>query len=130
VRKALTLAIVVCSLLSGGTPARTPPKKAGGNITAADDRRIEETIKAKLAKSKIGADHFTVHVQGGIATWEGRTSVIQHKGAATRMAKSAGASAVVNKIQIDEAARRKARENLQSGPRHAELKRSELRDHR
>ncbi len=113
----------------GATPAKTPPKKPG-NSTAADDLRIEQAIKAKLAKSKIGADGFTVRVQGGVATWEGRTSVIQHKGAATRMARSAGATAVVNRIQIDDAARRKARENLQSGPRHAELKRSDARDQR
>jgi len=130
VRKALPLAIFISWLLYAGTPVKPAPRKSAGNNAAADDVRIEQAIKAKLAKSKIGADGFTVRVQGGIATWEGRTSVIQHKGAATRMAKSAGATAVVNKIQIDDAARRKARENLQSGPRHAELKRSDLRDQR
>jgi hypothetical protein len=117
-------------LVYAGTPAKPAPKKAAGSSTAADDLRIEQAIKTKLAKSKIGADGFTVHVQGGVATWQGRTSVIQHKGAATRMAKSAGATAVVNKIQIDDEARRKARENLQSGARHAELKRSDVRDQR
>jgi hypothetical protein len=130
VRKALPLAILISVLLYAGAPVKTAPKKAVGSSTAADDLRIEQAIKTKLAKSKIGADGFTVHVQGGIATWEGRTAVIQHKGAATRMAKTAGATAVVNKIQIDDAARRKARENLQSGPRHAELKRSDVRDQR
>jgi hypothetical protein len=128
VRKALPLAILFSWLLYAGTATKTGPKKTGSS--AADDVRIEQTIKAKLAKSKIGADGFTVHVQGGTATWEGRTSVIQHKGAATRMAKTAGATAVVNKIQIDDAARRKARENLQSGARHAELKRTDARDQR
>ena len=38
------------------------------------DAEIEATIKAKLAKSKIGKDGFTVRVQGGIAYWEGRPS--------------------------------------------------------
>lgn len=112
------------------TPAASKPARAAGNFSAKDDARIEAAIKAKLAKSKIGADHFTVKVQGGVATWEGRTSVIQHKGAATRMAKTAGAVAVVNHIQVDEAAKRKAREQMQTGLRKAELKRSEPRDQR
>ena len=55
------------------------------------DEEIEATIKAKLAKSKIGKDGIQVHVKNGIATWTGSTVVMQHKGAATRMAKSAGA---------------------------------------
>ncbi len=122
--------MLTAALVCGAVPAKPQPKRSPGNISAQDDLRIEQTIKAKLAKSKIGLDHFTVHVQGGIATWQGRTSVIQHKGAATRMAKSAGAAAVVNNIEIDEAARRKAREALQSGPRHAQLKRSDSRDER
>src|SRR5947209_15154880 len=128
VRKALPIAILLSCLVYAGSAVQTAPKRTRGNSTAADDVRIEQAIKAKLAKSKIGADGFTVRVQGGVATWEGRTSVIQHKGAATRMAKSAGATAVVNRIQVDEAARRKAREKLQSAPRRAQLKRSEARD--
>ena len=55
------------------------------------DAEIEATIKAKLAKSKIGKDGFQVHVKDRVATWTGSTSVMQHKGAATRMAKTAGA---------------------------------------
>ena len=51
-------------------------------------------------------------VQNGVATIEGKTEVIQHKGAATRMAKSAGASSVVNKVVISDAARSKAAANL------------------
>ena len=38
--------------------------------------------------------------KNGIATWTGATSVMQHKGAATRMAKTAGATQVVNNIKI------------------------------
>jgi hypothetical protein len=130
VKKVIAFVILTATLVCGAVPAKPQPKKSGANISAQDDARIEQAIKAKLAKSKIGADHFTVRVQGGIAKWEGRTSVIQHKGAATRMAKTAGAAAVVNNIQIDEAARRKARENLQSGVRRAQIKRSEPRDER
>jgi osmotically-inducible protein OsmY len=72
---------------------------------ARSDAAIEQTLHAKLAKSKIGKDGFQVHVKEGVATWEGHTSVMQHKGAATRMAKSAGATSVVNHIHIDGAAR-------------------------
>ncbi len=64
------------------------------------DAEIEATIRTKLAKSKIGKDGFTVHVKNGIATWQGSTAVMQHKGAATRMAKTAGAVQVVNNIKI------------------------------
>lgn len=66
------------------------------------DAEIEATIKAKLAKSKIGKDALQVHVKNGIATWTGSTSVMQHKGAATRMAKTAGATQVVNNIKVSE----------------------------
>ena len=130
--KTLLFALLLSVFSFGATqpPPASKPAKAAGNFSAKDDARIEAAIKAKLAKSKIGADHFTVKVQGGVATWEGRTSVIQHKGAATRMAKTAGVAAVVNHIMIDEAAKRKAREQMQTGVRHAELKRSEARDQR
>jgi osmotically-inducible protein OsmY len=76
------------------------------------DAQIDAKIKAKLAKSKIGKDGFKYHVQHGIVTWEGTTGVIQHKGSATRMAKTAGARQVVNNIQISDAARAKAAANL------------------
>jgi hypothetical protein len=91
------------------------------------DAAIEAAIKAKLAKSKIGADGFKVRVQGGVATWEGRTDVVQHKGAATRMAKTAGAIAVNNHIVVSEAARAKAQGNLEAGRRRAQIKRGDAR---
>lgn len=101
------------------------PATLGANRTA--DAQIEATIRFKLAKSKIGADKFQFHVQGGVVTIEGHTDVIQHKGAATRMARTAGAVAVVNHIQISDAAREKAAENLASGRRRAQVKRGEPR---
>jgi osmotically-inducible protein OsmY len=64
------------------------------------DAEVEATIKAKLAKSKIGKDGLQVHVKDGVATWTGTTPVMQHKGAATRMAKAAGAIHVVNNIKV------------------------------
>ena len=88
---------------------------------------METAIRAKLAKSKINTDKFTVHVQGGVATLEGRTDVVQHKGVATRLAKTGGAAAVNNKIQISDAARQKAAKNLTEGRRRAQIKRGEIR---
>jgi hypothetical protein len=80
-----------------------------------------------MAKSKIGADKFRFKVQGGVATIEGKTDVIQHKGAATRMAKTAGAVAVNNHIEISEAAKEKAADNLAKGRRRAQITRGEPR---
>ena len=54
-------------------------------------------------------EKYQVHVQGGVATIEGKTEVVQHKGVATRLAKSAGAVAVVNHIQVSKAGRRPPR---------------------
>lgn len=86
------------------------------------DAEIEATIKAKLAKSKIGKDGFQVHVKNGIATWTGSTSVMQHKGAATRMAKTAGAVQVVNNIKVSDQATQQAAGNLTGAPRRVQVK--------
>jgi len=107
-------------------PAAKKPPPAQGT-TADEDKVIEAAIRVKLDKSKIGKDGFKVHVQGGVATWEGSTGVLQHKGAATRMAKSAGAKAVVNHIKVSDEAKDKAAGNLDQGRRRAQVKRSEPR---
>ena len=91
------------------------------------DARLEAAIRAKFAKSKINEDHFTVHVQGGVATIEGKTDVMQHKGTATRMAKTAGAVAVNNHVQISDAAKQKAAANLEQGRRRVQVKRGDAR---
>ncbi len=109
-------------------PAQTHRRAAAQKQAAIPDARIEAAIRAKFAKSKINADKFQVHVQGGVATIEGRTDVIQHKGVATRLAKSGGAVAVNNHIQISDAARRKAAGNLEKGRRRAQIKRGEARE--
>ena len=106
-------------------PAAKPVPSVGTN--AQQDKDIEAAIRAKLLKSKIGKDGFTVRVQGGVAYWEGSTSVVQHKGAATRMAHTAGAKSVINNIKISDAAKQKAAENLDQGRRRVQISRSETR---
>jgi hypothetical protein len=93
----------------------------------ASDAQIEAAIRAKFAKSKINADHFQVRVQGGVATIEGKTDVVQHKGVATRLAKTGGAAAVNNRIQVSDAARQKAAGNLEQGRRRAQVQRGDPR---
>jgi hypothetical protein len=110
-------------------PKAAPPAKTAPQAGSAQkDKEIEQTIRAKLAKSKVGKDGFTVRVQGGIAYWDGNTSVVQHKGSATRMAKTAGAIAVVNNIKVSDAAKQKAADNLDQGRRRAQVKRSDVPD--
>jgi len=104
--------------------AQAPKRQAAPKQS---DAAIEAAIRARFAKSKIDEDKFQVRVQGGIATIEGRTDVIQHKGVATRLAKTNGAVAVNNRIQISEAARAKVSANLAKGRRRAQVKRGEDR---
>jgi hypothetical protein len=93
----------------------------------ASDVKLEAAIRARFARSKIDADKFEVHVQGGVATIEGRTDVTQHKGVATRLAKTGGALAVNNHIQVSDAARQKAAANLEKGRRRVQIKRGDAR---
>jgi hypothetical protein len=67
-----------------------------GQHSASDDVALERAIRARLAESKISTDKFEAHVQGGVATITGKTGVLQHKGTATRLAKNAGATQVIN----------------------------------
>jgi len=86
------------------------------------DAEVEATIKAKLARSKIGKDGFQVHVKDGVATWTGNTAVMQHKGAATRMAKAAGAVQVVNNIRVTGEASGPGKASGAAQPRHVQVK--------
>jgi len=132
------IALILCLVV--GPFAQAATKKASANPAHArsaagsrktiPDPELERDIRARFAKSKISKNHFQVHVQGGIATLEGQTDIIQHKGTATRLAKSAGAAGVVNRIQISQAAREKAAANLAKGRRRAQIKRGEARDGR
>jgi hypothetical protein len=99
----------------------------GGAQPKLSDAQLEAAIRAKFAKSKINADKFTVRVQGGVATIDGKTEVVQHKGTATRMCKNAGAIAVNNRVKVSDAARQKSAGNLEEGRRRAQVKRGDAR---
>jgi hypothetical protein len=143
----IAAAIVAAAALASGLSAQTQPRqpakspavtqtKPTGAAPAAKsaspanagDAALEATIRAKFAKSKIDADRFQVRVQGGVATIEGSADVLQHKGVATRLARTAGARAVNNNIQVSDAARQKASRNLEAGRRRVQVKRSDPRN--
>ncbi len=111
----LFLALALAVAMAGLSQAASAVKPAAVTSKAParlPDAQIQSNIRAKFAKSKINAEHFTVTVQNGVATIEGKTNVIQHKGVATRMAKTGGAIAVRNQIQISEEAKAKAAAKL------------------
>jgi hypothetical protein len=122
VQRILLLLSIAAGLFAADTKA--PPPQG---TTAQQDQKVEMEIRARLAKSVIGKDGFTVRVQGGVAYWTGSTTVVQHKGSATRMAKSAGAKKVVNNIKVSDAAKAKAGENLEQGRRRVQVKRGDPR---
>ncbi len=125
----LALALLAAlSLYGAATPTKSAVVKTHTGPAAApriNDAELERTIRGRFAESKISEDKFTVHVASGIATITGHTNVIQHKGVATRLAKSSGALAVLNNIEISQAAKDKAAKNLASGRRRVQVKRSE-----
>jgi hypothetical protein len=134
----MAAALLAAGAWAGGTqpaaahqrPAAASPARREPAPPKLSDAQLEAAIRAKFAKSKINADKFTVRVQGGVATVDGKTDVMQHKGVATRMCKTAGAAAVNNRVQISDAARQKAAGNLEQGRRRVQVKRSDLRSER
>ena len=66
----------------------------------ADDNAIAARLKQKMSRSKLKSDDLKYHVKDGVVEWSGAVSVAQRKGAATRMAKTAGAKRVVNRIVV------------------------------
>src|SRR3954453_19288508 len=121
-------ALLMACLLHAAEPRPLPihqreaPSKAAPKLS---DPQLEAAIRARFAKSKINADKFQVHVQGGVATLEGRTDVIQHKATAPRLARASGSVPVNNRIQISDAARQKANANLEKGRRRVQVQRGE-----
>ncbi len=111
--------IMVCALVCSSALFAGPVSRSQGKFS---DAEIEATIHAKLAKSKIGKDGLQVHVKDGVATWTGATSVMQHKGAATRMAKTAGAIHVVNNIKVSDGAVLPGKGTVAGQPRHVQVK--------
>jgi hypothetical protein len=118
---ALVLAVALAGLSQAATTAQPLPQKAQPKTLQTPDGVIEHKIQAKFAKSKINAEHFTVSVHSGVATIEGKTNVIQHKGVATRLAKTGGALAVKNNIQVSDEARAKAAARLAGNSGNAEV---------
>ena len=111
------ICLLLCSVWTWGEPltkTHAQPRYS--------DSQIEANIRTKLSKSKIGKEGFQCHVRNGIATWTGSTGVMQHKGAATRMAKTAGASQVVNNIKISDQEKAKFAANLAGTPRRVQVK--------
>ena len=134
IRRLAVVLVLAVSLASGQSarsagvsrqPAATLKPAAKGQLRLTD-AQLESVIRAKFARSK-SANMFTVRVQGGVATIDGKTDVVQHKGAATHMAKTAGAVAVNNRVQISDAAKEKAAGNLETGRRRAQVKRGDPR---
>ena len=103
----MTGALGLAAQSTGPKPAPRKPPPA-----SKPDAELEAEIKRRFARSKASEENFTVKVRNGIVTIEGRTNVPQRKGAATRMAKSAGAKRVNNLIEVSEGGRKKAAENL------------------
>ena len=124
-RSLLALFLLSCVPVVAAVPKATPSAKSS-QAPRVSDAEIERRFRASMAESAVGPDGFTLKASGGVATISGRTNVIQHKGVATRYAKKAGALAVVNNIQISEAAKQKAMANLERG-RQARLRKASLR---
>ncbi|HUO31862.1 MAG TPA: BON domain-containing protein [Bryobacteraceae bacterium] len=126
-------AVLMFAVGTAYAAALTPPVRRITAVQAArakapvmSDAQLEKAIRARFAASKISTHHFQVHVQGGVATIDGQTDVLQHKGTATRLAKNAGAVKVVNRVAVSQAAKDKARKNLAAGRRRAQIKRSQV----
>jgi osmotically-inducible protein OsmY len=66
----------------------------------ANDALIHSKLRQKLQRSKLRTDKLEFTVRDGTVEWRGNVAVPQRKGVATRMAKAAGASKVLNRIVI------------------------------
>lgn len=80
--------------------------------SATGDQALRDAILKRFAASRIGARNFQVAVSNGIVTLTGNTDIAQHKGTATRLAKSAGAKEVLNEIEISDAGKQRMRRSL------------------
>jgi len=96
-----------------------PDQKAGSTAASKTDLQLEKGNPGPLCQIKDRREQFSGTVRGGVATLEGRTAVLQHKGTATRLAKSSGARQVVNRIEVAPEARERASANLATGRRRA-----------
>ncbi len=124
-RLRITVPLLLALSLSAASNPATKASGSGSNQAALSDAEIQADLRMRLNRGKIAADHFQGTVHGGVATLTGHTDVIQHKGVATRLAKTAGARRVDNQIQISDAARKKAADNLATHQRSGTNQRTE-----
>lgn len=91
----------------GANHTRPRPAKTSSvtSTPVVGDAALERAITQRFAKSAIASNGFTVSVSGGVATLRGSAKVAQHKGVATRLAKSVGAREVRNQIELAPSAR-------------------------
>lgn len=89
-------------VMAQGGDTMKPEKKSTKKAEAAapkSDADIQKCIVDKLAKSeKLGSQGFSAAVSNGEATLTGTANNAGSKGAATKIAKSCGASKVMNNI--------------------------------
>ncbi|MFN7936570.1 MAG: BON domain-containing protein [Bryobacteraceae bacterium] len=119
----LLLILAFAAAFAAPPATQEAKKKTTTSAASTSDTTLEKDIRARLARSKLAPNNIQVAVKNGVATLDGQVKVVQHKGIATRMAKTAGAKQVVNRIKIDEAARQKAANQL-SHSRAARVKRT------
>jgi hypothetical protein len=124
---ALLLVAAFAGLSESRAAASPPSSKTAARKAVLPDAAIEAAVRKKFAASKIAVNGFTVQVRNGVAIIQGRTAVVQHKGTATRLAKTAGARAVDNRVTVDKAARDKAAAPLREARRRAKVVRSQPR---
>lgn len=118
---------LLTAALAGGQASPSAPTVSPAAKTPSSDAEVEQAIQKRFAKSKIAVNSFEVRVHDGVAILEGRTDVIQHKGTATRLARTAGARRVDNRIRISERAKRKASGKQRSRPRRVHVRRGDPR---
>ncbi|MBI3695584.1 MAG: BON domain-containing protein [Acidobacteria bacterium] len=118
-RHMFAMAAVALFLAAALQPAEAPTKAQPKAAPRWKDAELRKAIEDRLARSAIAADHFKVEVTGGVARITGKTDVMQHKGVATRLARSMGAKEVRNEVEVSEAARQKAAAQLAKGRKTA-----------
>ena len=96
-------------------PVQTPAQAPAPSTPRWKDIELKKAIEERFARSAIAINRFHVEVKDGVARITGKTDVMQHKGVATRLAKSMGAKAVKNDVEITDAARQRAAEQLLRG---------------
>lgn len=125
-----TVAVAAALFLAAALqPAEAPKKTQTKTHTSQErttpqwkDTELRKAVEARFARSAIAADHFKVEATDGVVHITGATDVMQHKGVATRLARSVGAKEVRNDVEVSQAAREKAAAQLTRGRKAAAAK--------